>query len=100
MALILVGVAATYFTARPRFLGWASEMVLSFYVLHHPVTVVVAAVVVGLSAGLWVKFGLILLVAGITTVALCVGLDMATTALSRRFRRSTAASVTPAEAPP
>jgi len=100
MALVLVGVAATYFTARPRFLGWASDMVLPFYVLHHPVTVVVAAVVVGLSAGLWVKFGLILLVAGIITVALCVGLDMATTSLSRRFRRSKPASVTPAQAPP
>jgi hypothetical protein len=100
MALVLVGVAATYFTARPRFLGWASEMVLPFYVLHHPVTVVVAAVVVGLSAGLWVKFGLILVLAGITTVALCVGLDMAATALSRRFRRSKPASVIPAEAPP
>jgi hypothetical protein len=100
MTLVLVGVAATYFTARPRFLGWASEMVLPFYVLHHPVTVVVAAVVVGLSAGLWVKFGLILLVAGTTTVALCVGLDMAITGLGRRFRRSKPASVTPAEAPP
>jgi len=99
-ALVLIGVAATYFTARPRFLGWASEMVLPFYVLHHPVTVVVAAVVVGLPAGLWVKFGLILLVAGVTTVALCVGLDIATTALSRRFGGSKPASVTPAEAPP
>jgi hypothetical protein len=64
------------------------------------VTVVVAAVVVGLSAGLWVKFGLILFVAGVTTVALCLGLDMAATALSRRFRRSRQATVTPAEAPP
>lgn len=100
MALVFVGVAAAYFNARPRFLGWASEMVLPFYILHHPVTVVVAAVVVGLSAGLWVKFGVILLVAGITTVALCVGLDMATTAISRRFRRVKPASVIPAEAPP
>jgi hypothetical protein len=74
-------------------------MVLPFYVLHHQVTVVVAAVVVGLSTGLWIKFGLILLVAGITTVALCVGLDMAATTLSRRFRRGKAASVTAVEAP-
>jgi len=99
MTLILVGVAATYFTARPRFLGWASDMVLPFYVLHHPVTVVVAAVVVGLSAGLWVKFGLILLVAGATTVALCVALDVATTALRGRPRRGEPGSVRQAEAP-
>ena len=42
MTLVQVGLAATYFTARPRFLGWASAMVLPFYVIHHPVTVVVA----------------------------------------------------------
>jgi len=99
MTLILVGVAATYFTARPRFLGWASDMVLPFYVLHHPVTVVVAAVVVGLSARLWVQFGLILLVAGVTTVALCVALDMATTALRGRPGRGEPTSVRQAEAP-
>ena len=39
MTLVFVGLAATYFTARPRFLGWASAMVLPFYVIHHPVTV-------------------------------------------------------------
>jgi hypothetical protein len=86
MTLVFVGLAATYFTARPRFLGWASSMVLPFYVLHHPVTVVVAAWVVTLSAGLWVKFGLVLLIAGSATVALCVALDVATSALSGRFR--------------
>jgi hypothetical protein len=99
MTLILVGVAATYFTARPRFLAWASHMVLPFYVLHHPVTVVVAAMVVGLSAGLWVKFGLILLVAGATTVALCVALDVATKALRGRPSRGEPAAVRQAEAP-
>ncbi|MGH2462865.1 MAG: acyltransferase family protein [Candidatus Limnocylindria bacterium] len=100
MTLILVGVAATYFTSRPRFLGWASDMVLPFYVLHHPVTVLVAAMVVGLSVGLWVKFGLILLVAGVTTVALCVAFDIATAAANGRFRRGEPAPVQPAEAPP
>jgi hypothetical protein len=86
MTLVFVGVAATYFTARPRFLGWASSMVLPFYVLHHPVTVVVAALVVPLSLGLYLKFGLIVLVAGTATVALCLALDLAAAALSTRLR--------------
>jgi hypothetical protein len=86
MTLVLVGLAATYFTARPRFLGWASAMVLPFYVLHHPVTVLVAALVVPLSLGLYLKFGLIVLVAGTATVALCLALDVATAALSGRQR--------------
>ena len=86
MTLVWVGFAATYFTARPRFLGWASAMVLPFYVLHHPVTVVAAALVVPLSLGLYLKFGLIVLIAGAATVGLCVALDLATKALSTRLR--------------
>ena len=98
MTLVFVGAAATYLTARPRFLGWASSMVLPFYVLHHPITVVVAAMVVPLSLGLWVKYGLIVLVAGSVTVLLCVALDVATAALGGRFRpRSTSNSVAQAE---
>jgi hypothetical protein len=92
VTLIWVGVAATYFTARPRFLGWASDMVLPFYVLHHPVTVVVAAVVVALPLGPWVKFGLILVVAGTATVLLCLALDVATSTLGRWFPRGREAS--------
>lgn len=95
MTLVFIGLAATYFTARPRFLGWASSLVLPFYVLHHPVTVGVAAVVVGLSAGLWAKFGLILLVAGTVTVALCVALDVTITALGERFGPDRGAGRTP-----
>lgn len=98
MTLIVVGVAATYFTARPRLLAWASHMVLPFYVLHHPVTVVVAAMVVGLSAGIWVKFGLILLLAGATTLALCMALDLAAKALRGRRRRGEPASAMQVEA--
>ena len=102
MTLVFVGLAATYFTARPRFLGWASDTVLPFYVLHHPVVVVVAAVVVGLSVGLWVKFGLILVIAGATTVGLCVALDLATSAMSGRFGpgQDRAVPASPAEAQP
>jgi hypothetical protein len=86
MTLVLVGFAATYFTARPRFLGWASATVLPFYVLHHPVTVLVAALVVPLSLGLYLKFGLIVLIAGTATVGLCLALDLATSAIGSRLR--------------
>jgi hypothetical protein len=92
MTLVFVGLAATYFTARPRFLGWASAMVLPFYVLHHPVTVVVAALVVPLSLGLYLKFGLIVLLAGTATVALCLALDLATGAIGARLRGDAAQS--------
>jgi hypothetical protein len=103
MTLVLVGFAATYFTARPRFLGWASAMVLPFYVLHHPITVVVAAMVVPLSLGLYLEFGLIVLIAGAATVALCVALDVATSALRPRLsggRPLTRPTGEPAESPP
>ncbi|HEY7738476.1 MAG TPA: acyltransferase family protein [Candidatus Limnocylindria bacterium] len=94
MTLVLVGLAATYFTARPRFLGWASSMVLPFYVLHHPVTVVVAAWAITLPLGLWAKFGVILLVAGTITVLLCLALDVATATLGTRFRGRPVAATT------
>ena len=103
MTLVFVGAAATYLTARPRFLGWASAMVLPFYVLHHPITVVVAALVVPLSLGLWVKYGLIVLVAGTATVLMCAALDVATDALGGRFRHGGPVPVPQherAEAPP
>jgi hypothetical protein len=97
MTLVFVGLAATYFTARPRFLGWASGMVLPFYVLHHPVTVLVAAMVVPLSLGIYLKFGIIVLVAGGATLALCLALDLATAALSDRLRRDATVPVPPGE---
>lgn len=101
MTLVLVTAAATYLTARPRFLAWASDLVLPFYVLHHPVTVAVAALVVGMSLGLWVKYGIILAVSGVITVALCVALDLAARPVKRRFGRDEPAMpVSPAEARP
>ena len=75
-------------------------MVLPFYVLHHPVTVVVAAIVVGgLSVGLWAKFGLILVLAGATTLALCVALDVVGKAFRGWRKRGEPASARRAEAP-
>ena len=71
MVISLVGFASAYLKARPRFLAWASGMVLPFYVLHHPVVVVVAALAVGTGLGLWTKFGLILFVSLVGTLLLC-----------------------------
>ncbi len=74
-------------------------MVLPFYVIHHPVTVVVAAMVITLPLGLYAKFGLVLLVAGTATVALCVALDLATSALGARLGRPSAVVPVPAGEP-
>lgn len=59
MVLVFIGFAARHLTVRPRALGWASRAVLPFYVLHHPVIVVVAVWVLSLQMPLWPAFGLI-----------------------------------------
>lgn len=71
MVVSLIGFASAYLRARPAFLAWASGLVLPFYVLHHPMVVVVAALVVGTGMGIWAKFGLIVLVSLAGTLLLC-----------------------------
>lgn len=71
MVISLVGFASVYLRTRPRFLVWASGWVLPFYVLHHPVVVVVAALAIRTGFGTWTKFGLILLVSLAGTLLLC-----------------------------
>ncbi|MDP9468383.1 MAG: acyltransferase family protein [Chloroflexota bacterium] len=85
MVVSLIGFASIYLGARPRFLAWASGLVLPFYVLHHPVVVIVAALVVGLGIGMWAKFGLILLVSLTVTLLLCAAVIRGPAALARRF---------------
>lgn len=80
----LIGFASRYLRARPRFLTWASGLVLPFYVLHHPVVVLVAALVVGMGIGMWAKFGLIVLLSLAGTLFLCVLVARAPAALGRR----------------
>lgn len=72
MVLALIGFGSVYLTARPAFLSWASPRVLPFYVIHHPVVVVVAAVAVGMGWGLWPTFGVILAVSLTVTLILCL----------------------------
>lgn len=50
----------------------ASRLVLPFYVLHHPIVVVVAAVVVPLDWPVGVGFGTILAASGMLTLAACL----------------------------
>jgi surface polysaccharide O-acyltransferase-like enzyme len=84
MVVSLIGFASTFLVARPRFLGWANRLVLPFYVLHHPVVVLVAALVVGTGLGLWAKFGLVLLISLAGTLALCALVARSPAALRRR----------------
>ncbi len=49
---------------------YLAESILPFYVLHHPVVVLVASIVVTLPLGVWPKFGLVVAVSMPATVAL------------------------------
>jgi glucans biosynthesis protein C len=53
-----------------RVVDYASESVLPFYVIHHPVVLVVASFVVAWNAGLWTKFAAIAVLAFAGTLAL------------------------------
>jgi glucans biosynthesis protein C len=53
-----------------RVTAYLSESILPFYVLHHPVVVLVATVVVGLQLGVWAKFLLVVAVSLAITLAL------------------------------
>jgi acyltransferase-like protein len=51
-------------------MAYAQESVLPFYVVHHPVVLVIASFVVTWSLGVWPKFFVILLVAFSLTIAI------------------------------
>jgi len=85
LVVSVIGFASIHLRARPRFLPWASGLVLPFYVLHHPVVVLVAALVVGTGIGMWAKFGLIVLVSLGATLLLCAAVIRGPTAIARRF---------------
>ena len=83
MVASLIGFASVYLRARPRFLTWANRLALPFYVLHHPVVVLIAALVVGTELGLWAKFGLVLLLSLAGTLLLCTVVSGVAAALAR-----------------
>lgn len=67
----ILGLARRHLTRRSEVLSRASEMAYPFYVLHHPVVVAVAYVVVQRGLGVVPAFGTIAVVALPATVALC-----------------------------
>jgi hypothetical protein len=73
----------------------AGEAVLPFYVLHHPIVVVVAAAVVPWSTGVWAKFAVITLTSLLLTVLVCEGIVRRSAAMRGIFGL-TAARATPA----
>ena len=87
LTLAFIGVAAQYLVIRPRLLRWASDAVLPFYVIHHPVLVVVAAWAVTLPVGLWPKFGLIVALGLAGTLVIYEALRRGIAALGRGGRR-------------
>jgi glucans biosynthesis protein C len=66
--LLFVGIRFLNF--RNRFLDYASEAVMPFYVLHHPVIVIIGFYVIQWSTNLWIKHAVITLTALVVTVAL------------------------------
>jgi len=102
MVMTLVGFASTILTARPRALGWAARTALPFYVLHHPVVVLVAALVVGSGIGMWARFGLIVGISLVGTLLLCVAVSRGPAVVSRLVARDEspgAGAGTPAREP-
>ncbi len=53
-----------------RVTAYLAESILPFYVLHHPVVVFVASVVIALRLGLWSKFALVVAISMATTLVL------------------------------
>jgi len=84
MVLALIGFASTFLRARPRILGWAARRALPFYVLHHPVVVLVSALVVGAGIGMWAKYGLIVALSLAGTLLLCAAVSRGPAVASRR----------------
>jgi surface polysaccharide O-acyltransferase-like enzyme len=87
LVLTFIGFGARYLGSRPRGLGWASRGVLPFYVIHHPVIVVVAVWAVGLPLTLWPKFGLIVAVSLVLSLAVYQAIVIARGWLAAAARR-------------
>ena len=57
VVVLVLALGIHAFNRPNRWIDHGSEAVLPFYVLHHPVVVLVAFFVVQWNAGLWIKFG-------------------------------------------
>ena len=68
--LVVVFVGMRWLDWGNRVTAYMAESILPFYVLHHPVVVFVAAVVIALQLGVWSKFALVVGISMATTLAL------------------------------
>jgi glucans biosynthesis protein C len=68
LAVLTLGMRWMDFAGRTT--AYLSESILPFYVIHHPVVVLVASVVIGLPLGVWPKFTLIAVIALSATLLL------------------------------
>ena len=71
--VLAVAIGTRWFDRGERTVRPAAQIVLPFYVLHHPAIVVVAAVVVGWPVGVWPKYAAILIASLAMTLLLCEG---------------------------
>ncbi len=69
--VVAVAIGVRWFDHGERVVRPAAQIVLPFYVLHHPAIVIVAAVVVGWPAGVWPKYAAILIGSLGLTLLLC-----------------------------
>jgi protein-S-isoprenylcysteine O-methyltransferase Ste14 len=73
--VVALSMASRWLDRRPAAARTASGLVLPFYVLHHPIVVAVAAVVVPWTAGVAVEFLIILGVSLAVTLVACLAVD-------------------------
>lgn len=59
VVVCVLAIGIRFLDFRNRFLDYASEGVMPFYVLHHPVIVGIGFYVISWRASLWLKFGVI-----------------------------------------
>jgi glucan biosynthesis protein C len=70
VVVLVLALGIRFFDHPNRVIDYGSEAVLPFYVLHHPIVVAVAFVVVQWEASLWLKFGIQTVAAFALTVVL------------------------------
>jgi hypothetical protein len=67
--LVALAIAVRWLNRGPRLAGPANQLVLPFYVLHHPIVVIAAAAIVGWPVGLSLKYLAIVVTSLVVTVA-------------------------------
>ncbi len=71
--VVAVAIGVRWFDRGERLVRPAAQIVLPFYVLHHPAIVIVSAVVIGWPVGVWPKYAAILIGSLAITLVMCEG---------------------------